>query len=99
MSTESKVIDWALERGIFDKASPRDQFVKLVEEVGEIAECLAKDKPLKDIELEIGDLGVTMILLAHMKGTSLEESLDAAYKKISSRTGKMVDGVFVKDGD
>ena len=45
----------------------------------------------------IGDTMVTLILLANMYGWTLEECLQVAYDVISKRTGKMVNGTFVKD--
>ena len=98
-ATEVDVIKWADNLGIFDKATPKDQFLKVTEELGEVAECLAKGKPLNELELEIGDLQVTIILLARLCGTSAGASLDAAYTKIRNRTGRVVDGIFIKDGD
>jgi NTP pyrophosphatase (non-canonical NTP hydrolase) len=45
----------------------------------------------------IGDCMVTLILAAEMAGMSAEECLAQAYQEIAGRTGKMVNGVFVKD--
>lgn len=95
--TESKIINWASDRGIFAKASSKDQFVKMVEEVGEIAECLSKNRPVEELELEIGDLLVTAAILAAKNGTTLSVCINKAYEKISGRTGKTVYGVFIRD--
>ncbi|MCK5127677.1 MAG: hypothetical protein KAR42_15575 [candidate division Zixibacteria bacterium] len=99
MANEYDVIEWADDLGIFDTATPKDQFLKVTEELGEVAECIAKGKPLEDLELELGDLQVTIILLAHLCGTTASKSLDMAYNKIRNRTGRVVNGVFIKDGD
>lgn len=45
----------------------------------------------------IGDMLVTIILLAKMVDMDTVDSLNAAYDIIKSRTGKMVNGQFVKD--
>lgn len=45
----------------------------------------------------IGDMLVTIIILAEMVGFDTVECLEAAYNVIKNRTGKMVDGLFVKD--
>jgi hypothetical protein len=42
---------------------------------------------------------VVLILLADIIGTPLEDCLDSAYNVIKSRTGKMVNGQFVKDSN
>lgn len=44
----------------------------------------------------IGDCAVTLILAAEMAGLRFEDCLAAAYDEIKGRTGRMVDGVFVK---
>lgn len=45
----------------------------------------------------IGDMLVTIVLLAKMVDMDTVDSLNAAYDVIKSRTGKMVNGQFVKD--
>jgi len=45
----------------------------------------------------IGDITVTLIIQAEMQGLDFQDCLQAAYDVISKRTGKMIDGQFVKD--
>lgn len=52
---------------------------------------------LEQIEDGIGDVGVTIILLAIMHKMTLLQCLKAAYSVISKRKGEMVDGTFVKE--
>ncbi len=40
---------------------------------------------------------VVLILLATMENLSFEQCLESAYKEIAGRTGKMINGTFVKD--
>ena len=91
------VESWAIERGL-DKADTSKQFLKVTEEVGEVARSLARsDKEgLKD---GIGDVVVTLIILAMQNELILEECLQAAYDEIKDRKGKMLNGVFVKESD
>jgi hypothetical protein len=42
---------------------------------------------------------VTLIIQAKMQGLDLNECLGSAYNVISKRTGKMVNGTFVKDAE
>jgi len=72
------------------------QMLKVVEEVGETAGALAKNNrdELKD---GIGDSFVTLIILANQCGYTPSECLQAAWDEIKGRTGKTVNGVFVKD--
>lgn len=52
---------------------------------------------MHEIKDGIGDTVVTLIGVCEMYGFTLEECLQQAYDVISKRTGKMVDGKFVKD--
>ena len=87
---------WAKERGIYDKGDDRTQYVKLMEEAGELAQSLLKnDEP--EIKDAIGDMVVVLTNLAHMRGFDIEDCIQSAYDVISKRTGKMQNGTFVKD--
>ena len=93
----AKVEQWAKDREL-DQADPKAQFLKVSEEVGEIASAMARsnDELFKD---GIGDTIVTLIILSMQKGTNVQECLEMAYNEIKGRTGKMVDGVFMKSSD
>ena len=94
-----KIEKWAIERNLIDGSTSQAQFVKLAEELGEVAECISKGKPTGELEKEIGDMIVVLTILAAQSGTDVETCAVAAYDKIKHRTGRMVDGVFIKDGD
>ena len=88
--------DWAATRGLYNQGNSHTQYVKLQEEAGELAKALLKnDKP--EIIDAIGDIVVVLTNLAHLEGTDIEECIDAAYVEIAARTGKMINGTFVKD--
>ena len=53
--------------------------------------------PRHELKDGIGDTTVTLILAADLAGLRLEDCLQAAYDEIKARTGRMVDGQFVKD--
>ena len=53
----------------------------------------------KDVADDIGDIMVVLINIAERNGLSLEHCLDVAYHDIKDRKGRMVDGIFVKEGD
>ncbi|EFR30647.1 hypothetical protein HMPREF9257_0553 [Eremococcus coleocola ACS-139-V-Col8] len=88
---------WAMNKNL-DKADPRAQYLKVVEEVGEIAAGLARNDKFEVIDA-IGDSLVTLIILAKTIDSSAVECLGTAYDVIKDRTGKVVDGVFIKDGE
>lgn len=56
-----------------------------------------KEDILAEVKDGIGDMLVTIVLLAKMVDLDTTECLNAAYNVIKSRTGKMVNGQFVKD--
>ena len=88
--------DWAEERGIYANGDPKTQSLKLVEEVGETCRAILKQN--KDDAMDgIGDCVVVLTNLAELLDTSIEECVERAYAEISSRTGKMENGTFVKD--
>ena len=92
----SRIREWAQDRGLYDEGNAHTQYVKLQEEAGELAKALLKnDKP--EIIDAIGDMVVVLTNLSHMQGVTIEECIDSAYKVISKRTGKMINGTFVKD--
>ena len=91
-----KIRDWAGERGLYTKGDTKTQFCKLMEEAGELGRAVLKNDNDEFVDA-IGDMVVVLTNMAHLGGTTIEECIDAAYKVISKRTGKMVNGTFVKD--
>ena len=67
-----------------------------MEEAGELGRAVLKDDQPEFIDA-IGDMVVVLTNMAHLGGTTIEKCIDAAYEVISKRTGKMVNGTFVKD--
>ena len=86
---------WAQERGIYDKGNSHTQYVKLMEEAGELAQGLLK-KDAYEIKDAIGDMVVVLTNLAALEGMQIENCIDSAYNEIKSRKGKMTNGTFVK---
>jgi NTP pyrophosphatase (non-canonical NTP hydrolase) len=108
---QTKVYEWATEKGIFEKSTPIKQLGKTQEELDETLVALqaltAIDKQadrqvvaseaLAEVEDGIGDMLVTIIILAKMVNLDSVACLESAYNVIKNRTGKMENGVFVKD--
>jgi len=88
--------EWADERGLYDKGDPKTQYIKLMEETGEIGRAILKNDTDEIID-GIGDAVVVLTNLAELCGVPIEECIQEAYNVISKRTGKMVNGTFVKD--
>ena len=91
-----RVRSWATERGLYEKGDAKTQFVKLIEEVGETGRAILKsDEP--EIKDGLGDAFVVLVNLAHLCGYNLEDCIEDALQVIEKRTGRMVNGSFVKD--
>lgn len=91
----SLVWEWFEQKGLKD---PVMQMVKVQEEVGELAHQIARNK-LQDPETEdaLGDIMVTVIGMCHHLHYHPAHALALAYNTIKNRTGKVVEGSFVKD--
>ena len=93
---EKLVIQWADQKGILEKATPARQAEKTLEECNELIDAIqANDR--EEIGDALGDILVTIIIQAEMQNMSLIKCLQGAYDIISKRTGKMIDGQFVKN--
>ena len=88
--------DWAEDKGIYDKGDQKTQYVKLMEEAGEVGRAILKDDTL-EIQDGIGDMVVVLTNLAELSGLTIEECIDSAYDTIANRKGKMINGTFVKN--
>ena len=91
-----KIRAWAKARGLYDKGNTYVQYVKLQEEAGELAKALLQNDH-DEINDAIGDMVVVLTNLAHLHGTEIEYCIEDAYNVINERTGKMINGTFVKD--
>jgi len=92
----NKIRTWAESRGLYEKGNTMVQYVKLQEEAGELAKALLKDDQPEVIDA-IGDMVVVLTNLAHQRGVYIETCIQSAYEVINKRTGKMINGTFVKD--
>ena len=93
-----KVLQWAKDRGIDKPENAPKQYMKVQEEMGEIAAAINKNDSETLID-SFGDVQVTLIILAKQLGIDYNESLKTAYNVIANRTGKTINGVFVKTED
>jgi len=87
---------WAKDRDIYEKGDIKTQLIKLYEETGELSQSILKNDKDGIIDA-IGDSIVVLTNLAEFNGVTIENCIRTAYDEISSRTGRMVNGTFVKD--
>ena len=86
---------WATDKGIYKSGDSKTQYLKLMEEAGELAEAILKNDEPEVIDA-IGDMVVVLTNLAKLRGHNIEDCVASAYDVIKSRKGKMVNGTFVK---
>jgi NTP pyrophosphatase (non-canonical NTP hydrolase) len=96
MKEFTRIRVWAQERNLIEGSNPNAQFLKLLEEVGELAHALQKQNREEFIDA-VGDVIVVLTIMAAQLGIETEDCLDAAWDQIKDRKGKMVNGVFVKE--
>ena len=91
-----KIKQWAHDRNLIDGGCPKSQMLKCVSEVGELAGNVNKQNDIRD---DIGDVLVTLIILAAQHDLTLETCLQVAYEDIKDRKGILLDGAFIKESD
>ena len=87
--------EWASDKGIYKSGDTRTQFVKLMEEAGELAQAILKNDEPEVIDA-IGDMVVVLTNLAKLRGHNIEDCISSAYNVIAKRKGEMINGTFVK---
>ena len=103
------VEDWAKDKDLLHSKNAEKQFMKFIEEVFEfksefdLVERTDHDK-LREIYiqrmiLEMGDIIVALIILCKQIDIDPIICLEKAYKKIAKRSGKTINGTFVKSED
>nr|DAN41934.1 MAG TPA: NTP-PPase-like protein [Caudoviricetes sp.]DAR07516.1 MAG TPA: NTP-PPase-like protein [Caudoviricetes sp.] len=104
---------WAKDKALLHAENTDKQFMKFIEEIFEFKTELDSEKHwrkvmednncksinIESLMLEMGDIFVTLIILCNQIGIEPIRCLDMAYEKIKDRTGKTIDGVFVKKED
>lgn len=96
-SLVDKVWDWFEEHDLHD---PYMQYIKMVEECGELAHELTRgNTDTVEVEDAIGDILVTVIGMCHHLNLDAKECLEMSYNEIKNRKGKVVNGSFVKSGE
>ena len=93
-----KVEQWSIDKGL-DKGNSFTQYAKSSEEMGEVAAALCRND-IDELRDGIGDVIVTLVILAQQNNMTLYECLEQAYGEIKDRTGVMSkDGSFIKEQD
>ena len=93
-----KIRRWGEERNFYGEggATVQSQFIKLGEELGELAGNIARGKDVRD---DIGDMVVVLTHIAELSGVSIEDCIEHSYNDIKDRKGEFRNGSFVKESD
>lgn len=97
VNTTELIKKWAKDRGL-DKADPKAQMVKLLKELGEMANGINKSRKEQIID-SVGDVYVVLVILCIQLGLDIKDCIKSAYNEIKNREGKMINGTFVKRED
>jgi NTP pyrophosphatase (non-canonical NTP hydrolase) len=95
---QMKVIRWSEARRIIPNSTPEAQMLKMVSEVGELADAINKGN-MDDIEDAVGDTLVCLINVCALLDIDPVDCLQVAYDQIKHRKGTLLpnNGVFVKE--
>ena len=93
---DNLIRSWHHDRNLIEGATDKDQYMKLIQEAGELSDNICKGRDISD---DVGDMMVVLINIMERNGLSMEHCLQVAYNDIKDRKGKMIDGVFIKEGD
>ena len=93
---EQLIAQWHRDRNLIEGSTDKDQYLKLIQEAGELSDSLCKEKDIRD---DVGDMMVVLINIMVRNNLTMKECLAVAYDDIKDRKGKMIDGIFIKDGD
>ena len=100
----NNVEQWSDNKGITDKSSPEVQWMKVIEEVGELSKAISESREVDMVD-GFGDVLVTLIIENYLlrksgklkENQTIEHCLGVAYDVIKDRDGEIVDGIFVKE--
>jgi len=109
---EKRTINWADTKEILEKATPLTQIRKTLEEVEETELAILKqqlgntvfttskgNQAFVDAEIKdgFGDILVTVLIGCAMQNLDPLQCLESALDIIEKRTGKIINGQFIKD--
>ena len=96
MSRKKEILEWGEPKGLLNPQLAPQQFMKLSEEIGELANAILKGNKIEQIDA-LGDIKVVITILAEQLGFDIDECEEIAYQEIKNRTGKTINGTFIKD--
>lgn len=92
---DEQILEWAMQRGLLHNDYRYIQLAKTVEELGELANSMILQNK-EEMQDALGDVYVTLVILAWQLGFNLQECAQFAYKQIKDRQGEIKNGSFIK---
>ena len=90
MDYEKMIGQWHQDRNLIKGSSDKDQFLKLMQEAGELSDSLCKGKDIRD---DIGDMMVVLINIMVRNNLTMKECLSVAYDDIKESDINMISDV------
>ena len=93
---KENILEWGKNKNLLHYENRFKQFGKLLEEVNELYNAMV-DNNQEEIIDSLGDIRVVITILAEQLGFDIDECEEIAYQEIKNRTGKTINGTFIKD--
>jgi NTP pyrophosphatase (non-canonical NTP hydrolase) len=93
---EMLIANWAEEKGLLNPEFAPKQFMKIQEELGELASAIIKEDIDKEID-GFADVLITIIVLAWQRNINLKHALNMGWDEIKDRKGVVLKGSFIKN--
>ena len=91
-----RTIKWAEEKGILEHGNVLSQGLKTNEECHELMDAILRESKT-DVADAIGDIFVTIVIQAELQGLNFTTCVNDVLDIIEQRTGKMENGMFIKE--
>jgi NTP pyrophosphatase (non-canonical NTP hydrolase) len=76
---QDKMVEQLVRRGFYP-VNENEVMLRLMEEVGEVAEALREEKSLEELGSELVDVLWNVMRMAELKGIDLDNAFDAKWK-------------------
>ena len=93
---QEKILEWASDRSLLSRDNILKQLAKTMSELGELADAIIKSDQNGIVD-GLGDVQVTLIILANQIDLKYDACLECAYNEIKNRKGKTTNGTFIKE--
>jgi phosphoribosyl-ATP pyrophosphohydrolase len=93
---KEEILQWANNKNLLKYENRFKQYSKLQEESNELYVAMLDDNKTEIID-GLGDCVIVLTILAEQLGFDLATCVECAYDEIKNRTGKTLNGTFLKD--